>query len=84
MLRRETIQQLSCQFRIDTRQISNDWSIDFDEYFANEMDQLRMMAEDGLVEIADDEIRVLEPGRVLVHNICTVFDAYRQTEKTAG
>ncbi len=84
LLRREIIQRLSCQFRIDTRQSSKSWNIDFDEYFANEMDQLRMMAEEGLVEIADNAIRVLEPGRVLVHNICSVFDAYQRPETVAG
>ena len=80
LLRREIIQRLSCKFRIDTRQISDDWAIDYDEYFANEMKLLRVMEEDGLVDIAHDEIRVLEPGRLLLHNICTVFDTYRSPE----
>ena len=80
LLRREIIQKLSCQFRIDTRQISDDWAIDYDDYFAKEMKLLRVMAKDGLIDIADNEIRVLEPGRLLLHNICTVFDVYRRPE----
>jgi oxygen-independent coproporphyrinogen-3 oxidase len=80
LLRREIIQKLSCQFRIDTRQISDDWAIDYDDYFSNEMKLLRVMAKDGLINIADNKIRVLEPGRLLLHNICTVFDVYRRPE----
>jgi coproporphyrinogen III oxidase-like Fe-S oxidoreductase len=38
------------------------------------------MAKDGLIDIADNEIRVLEPGRLLLHSICTVFDGYRRPE----
>ena len=42
------------------------------------------MEQDGLVEVGDDEIIVLEAGRLLVRNICMVFDAYQQPERVAG
>jgi oxygen-independent coproporphyrinogen-3 oxidase len=36
------------------------------------------MEEDGLVELSDDEIVVGETGRLLVRNICMVFDSYQR------
>ncbi len=34
------------------------------------------MQTDGLVTDGPESIRVLEPGRLLIRNICMVFDAY--------
>jgi len=84
LLRREIIQRLSCHFHLDMSAIENRWDIDFAKHFADELERLGVMAEDGLVDIADDEIRVLEPGRLLVRNICMVFDAYQQPETAEG
>jgi len=34
------------------------------------------MAADGLLEVTDAGIQVLPVGRMLIRNICMVFDAY--------
>jgi oxygen-independent coproporphyrinogen-3 oxidase len=42
------------------------------------------MEQDGLVKLEDDEIIVLEPGRLLVRNICMIFDRFQQTSNVTG
>ena len=75
-LRRAVITQLICNFSLDMRRVAKDWEIDFAQYFASEIDRLGGMAEHGLLSISDDIIDVLPPGRLLIRNICMVFDRY--------
>ena len=84
LLRREIIQQLVCHFRLDTRKIEKTWGIDFKKRFAEELANLAGMQEDGLVELGDDGISVLRPGRLLVRNICMVFDHYQKQSNSKG
>jgi oxygen-independent coproporphyrinogen-3 oxidase len=84
LLRKEIIQQLVCHFRLDTRQISKTWNIDFNQYFAAELERLTGMQNDGLLTFDKNEIIVLEPGRLLVRNICMIFDRYQSTATARG
>ena len=43
---------------------------------ATELERLRPMVEDGLVKIEDGVIEVLPAGRLLIRNVCMVFDRY--------
>jgi oxygen-independent coproporphyrinogen-3 oxidase len=38
------------------------------------------MAEDGLVDMSQDSIQVSAKGRLLIRNVCMVFDAYLKPE----
>jgi len=78
LLRREIIHDLACHFRLDLHGVTKRWGIEFAQYFEKELRQLRDMEEDGLVELNDNEIVVSETGRLLVRNICMVFDSYQQ------
>jgi oxygen-independent coproporphyrinogen-3 oxidase len=84
LLRREIIQQLVCHFRLDIRQISKTWNIDFNQYFATELERLTAMQNDGLLTCDKSEIIVLEPGRLLVRNICMIFDRYQSAATARG
>ena len=84
LLRREVIQQLVCHFRLDTDRLARAWNIDFREHFTWELARLAVMEKDGLLTIRDGEIRVLTPGRLLVRNICMVFDRYQQQPNSKG
>ncbi|MDH3763833.1 MAG: oxygen-independent coproporphyrinogen III oxidase [Gammaproteobacteria bacterium] len=84
LLRREIIQGVSCDFQLDKRKIGRQWNIDFDDYFADELKRLEDMEKDGLIEMANDKIVVRAPGRLLVRNICMVFDAYQRSGRAAG
>lgn len=75
-LRRAVITQLICNFALDMDSISRDWDIRFEDYFSAELERLRRMSQDGLVGIEGGNIAVLPAGRLLIRNICMVFDHY--------
>jgi oxygen-independent coproporphyrinogen-3 oxidase len=81
LLRRAVIQALSCQFKLSKDSIAIAYLIDFERYFAEELDELRSLALDGLVELDDEWITVTPRGRMLIRNICMVFDKYLQRER---
>ncbi|HED40278.1 MAG TPA: oxygen-independent coproporphyrinogen III oxidase [Chromatiales bacterium] len=83
VLRREVITRLICQFELDMGAIAQQFNIDFSEYFAPEMEEIRQIESDGLLTIDGDRIRVLPAGRLLIRNVCMVFDKYlrKQTEQ---
>ena len=81
LLRRAVIQALSCQFKLSKNSIAIAYLIDFERYFAEELDELRSLALDGLVELDDEWITVTPRGRMLIRNICMVFDKYLQRER---
>ncbi len=81
-LRRFVIQQLSCYGKVIKRDIEQRFDIDFDTYFAYELDAYKAMAEDELVSLNDQQIEVQPIGRLLLRNVCMVFDAYlRQADQ---
>jgi len=82
LVRRAVIQALACQYTLAKESISLAYLIDFDTYFATELEDLRRLEEDGLVELEDGWIHVTARGRLLVRVVCMVFDRYlRRAEK---
>jgi len=84
VMRREIIQQLVCHFHLDIPSIESRWNIGFQTHFANELDRLKAMEKDKLVGIEANAIDVREGGRLLVRNICMIFDRYIDTENAKG
>ncbi|MFC0250425.1 oxygen-independent coproporphyrinogen III oxidase [Massilia consociata] len=76
LLRRTLIQQLMCQFEVSARAIEQAFPIVFADYFAPELARLRTLERDGLVGIGPDWISVTMKGRLLIRNVCMVFDRY--------
>jgi oxygen-independent coproporphyrinogen-3 oxidase len=76
LVRRAVIQALTCHFRVSIESIELSHLIDFRRYFAVELEMLKKLADDGLVEIQPDWIVVTPKGRLLVRAICMVFDRY--------
>lgn len=75
-LRRAVINQLICHFELNFNRIETDFNIDFADYFAEELEQLSHMQADGLLQLDQDGIQVAAAGRLLIRNICMVFDKY--------
>jgi oxygen-independent coproporphyrinogen-3 oxidase len=75
-IRRDVITRLICHFTLDFAAVAAAWSIDFRAYFDEEWPRLEAMAEDGLIELDAGGIRVSPGGRLLIRNLCMVFDAY--------
>jgi oxygen-independent coproporphyrinogen-3 oxidase len=75
-IRRDVITRLICNFALDFAAVERAWGIDFADYFAVALAELEPMRTDGLLELDGKGIRVLPKGRLLIRNICMVFDAY--------
>ncbi len=74
--RKWTILKLICHFYLDFKEFQDEFSVDFTSYFEEELSQLKDLEEDGLLELREDCIRVVNHGQILVRNICMIFDAY--------
>lgn len=82
VLRREIIQQLSCHFKLDFKQIERQFTINFSEYFAIELKDLLPMQDDDLLTLSENNIQVTPRGRILIRNICMVFDLHLRQQKS--
>jgi oxygen-independent coproporphyrinogen-3 oxidase len=78
ILRREIINQLMCNNKLDIRKIEKKWGIDFKTYFKSSLDNLQKMATDGLLEIEKSNLTITNTGRLLTRSICMQFDRYLQ------
>ena len=76
LIRQDVITRLICQFALNFKQIDQAWHIQSSDYFANELIALEQMQKDGLLVISGDGLQVTLPGRLLIRNICMVFDRY--------
>lgn len=76
VLRREIITRLICHFELNMLLIERRFNIDFTRYFAKELAELAAMENDGLLAVYNQVIRVQPAGRLLIRNICMVFDRY--------
>jgi oxygen-independent coproporphyrinogen-3 oxidase len=79
LVRRAIIQALMCHFELSKDSFNTAYLIDFDSYFATELEELREYEREGLLEISGEWISVTPKGRMLIRNICMVFDKYLRT-----
>jgi oxygen-independent coproporphyrinogen III oxidase len=78
-LRRDVITRLICHFELDLKGVEERWGVKFADYFAPELAKLQGMAADELVALEPGRIGVMPKGRLLIRNICMVFDKYLTT-----
>ncbi|MES0326999.1 MAG: oxygen-independent coproporphyrinogen III oxidase [Gammaproteobacteria bacterium] len=76
ILRREIINQLMCNNKLDIEQLEQRWGIEFEEYFDTAWPALQTMAKDGLIIIDKQHIEVTASGRLLARTISMEFDRY--------
>ncbi len=81
ILRRSIIQALMCHFELSIESIESAHLINFREYFADEIADLREMERAGLLKIDREWITVLPPGRMLVRVISMAFDRYLRADR---
>lgn len=75
-LRADLIQRLMCQGEIPVGALERRYLINFAEYFADALDRLHPLMEDGLVKVEADRITATSRGRLLLRNIAMCFDRY--------
>ena len=80
-LRRAVITTLICHFTLEFAAMERQFNIRFGDYFATERAELAELQTDGLLTVDQTGIQVLPAGRLLIRNICMVFDRYLREQK---
>lgn len=81
VLRREIINELMCNNKLDISKLEKRWNIDFKNYFKSAWENLQKMADDGLLKIGKTGITVTTRGRLLARSIAMQFDRYLQEKE---
>lgn len=81
MVRRDVINTILCDNVLDFKKISSPNSIDFSDYFKEEMKSLKPFIEDGMLEKSNEQLYVTPLGRVFIRHICRVFDNHLKTKQ---
>ncbi|WP_052338462.1 oxygen-independent coproporphyrinogen III oxidase [Luteimonas huabeiensis] len=76
ILRAAVIQQWMCHGRIDPRAVEAEHGIVFADYFAQALERMRPLADDGLVVVGEDRIEATPRGRLLLRTVAMCFDRY--------
>ena len=77
-IRRTLIERLMCDGRLDFDPIEKEFDISAPLYFERELEQLRTMGDLATYDAAKSSIETTQLGRLLVRNVCMVFDRYQQ------
>ena len=80
-LRRAVINRLLCHTVVIKEEISREFDIDFDGYFADELRRLEPFRQDALVLLNRGEIRATWLGRVFIRNLAMIFDPYLEKQQ---
>lgn len=78
ILRREIIMKILCDGEVNKEEIEEKYGIDFGRYFSYEIERLKELENDGLVETNKNMICVTNTGQYFLRNIASVFDFYLQ------
>ena len=76
LLRRTVMQALMCHFEVAFESLEIAHLVDFKQYFADEIEDLGVFVDAGLVQIDDKWLCVTDLGRYVVGAVCMVFDRY--------
>ncbi|WP_257253263.1 MULTISPECIES: oxygen-independent coproporphyrinogen III oxidase [unclassified Endozoicomonas] len=82
-IRQSVINQLICHFKLNFAEVEERYDLKFSDYFSDALEALRPMANDGLVSLNGQGIKVEPRGKMLIRNICMQFDGYfkQQTQQ---
>jgi oxygen-independent coproporphyrinogen-3 oxidase len=69
-------------FRFD--EIDRHFDIVFEEYFKNECEDLKQLADDGLIRRGDRSFEATPIGRIFIRNVAMVFDRFLREKGGAG
>jgi oxygen-independent coproporphyrinogen-3 oxidase len=81
-IRRALIERLMCDGRVELSAIEDEFEISAPLYFADELGRLGELHELARYEPATHTIETTGMGRLLVRNVCMVFDRYQQPQTT--
>lgn len=78
--RRKLIMEIMCRLKLDFAALSSEFGVDVAQRYAAEIERLKPLAADGLVEVDPAGVRVTGTGRLFLRNIACCFDAYYAPE----
>jgi oxygen-independent coproporphyrinogen-3 oxidase len=81
LVRRYVIQSLMCHFALSKESVEIAYLIDFDRYFAAELDDLREFEGMGLLTNEDGWLTITPRGRFVIRSIAMVFDRYLRRDR---
>ena len=81
-IRQHATQQLRSYFKIDFKNFKENFNIDVRDYFNKEIEYLKEMVKDGLINISNDCIEMTLLGRDFSQVISNVFDKYDPPNKS--
>ena len=81
LLRREVIQDVMCDFALSFDRIEQRHAIRFDTEFSAELDALKPLADDGLIELTPRSLAVTARGRLLVRTVAMAFDRHLREQR---
>ncbi len=84
LLRRAVIGQLMCDFELDYASLPLPDGVAAADYFADALERLKPLEEQGLLCIGSKGLRVKMRGRLLIRNICMAFDSYLHAPPVEG
>ena len=76
LIRRDVIERLMCDMRIDLATVSQRWNIDAPRYFAPALEHLQIAEQDGLLIRSGDQLSATPVGRLLIRHLAMAFDAH--------
>lgn len=82
VVRRAVIMALMCQGELDFESVEAAHLLDFRSYFAKELEDLKPLADQGLVQVDANSIEVTPQGWFFVRAVAMVFDRYLQSDRT--
>ena len=82
LVRRTVIMALMCQGALQFESIELAYLLNFKEYFAAELQSLKVLEEQNIVVLDDSGIQVTAQGWFFVRAVAMVFDRYLQTDRT--
>ena len=81
LVRRAVIMALMCQGQVLFESINLAYLLDFQDYFARELEALQPLQEQGMVVVDESGIQVTAQGWFFVRAVAMVFDKYLQTDR---
>ncbi|TXH87083.1 MAG: oxygen-independent coproporphyrinogen III oxidase [Rhodoferax sp.] len=82
LVRRAVIMAIMCQGHLQFEAVELAHLIDFKSYFAKELEDMKSLAEQGLVVMDGNSLQVTAQGWFFVRGVAMVFDKYLQTDRT--
>lgn len=79
-LRRGVISAIMCQGFVRFAEFERKYGIDFNDHFALELESLKPLENDGLIELSEGTIEVTPTGLLLLRAIAMKFDEYLITD----